>query len=84
MVNLRRNRGNWSQLLATCLKAKIPAEKRQHIILESIRYLSCVSAGINFEPVRDPILIENIMQLAGISSQTVLVTDIDRDSMIAV
>ena len=70
-------------LLATCLKAKILAEKRHHVILEAISDLARVSAGINLEAVRDSILIEHIVQLGGIDSQSVLVADVDRDGAIS-
>jgi hypothetical protein len=45
-------------LPATCLKIEILVEKRHHMVLEAIR--------INFEAVRDSILVENVVQFAGI------------------
>lgn len=55
------------KLLAACLKAKILAEKWHHVILEAISHFTSVSAWINFELVRDPILIENIVQFTRIN-----------------
>jgi hypothetical protein len=43
-------------LPATRLKAKILAEERQHMILETIRYLAGVSTRIDFEGVRDSLV----------------------------
>jgi hypothetical protein len=54
-------------LWAACLKAKILAEKWHHVNLEVISHFTGVSAWINFGLVRDSILIENIMQFAGIN-----------------
>jgi hypothetical protein len=45
-------------LPATYLKTEILVEKRHHMVLEAIR--------INFEAVRDSILVENVVQFAGI------------------
>ena len=60
---------NTSYLLpATCLKTKILVEKRHHMVLEAIRNFTGMSARINFEAVRDSILVENVMQFAGIDA----------------
>ena len=60
--------GPTQSLLAACLKAKILAEKGQHMILEAIRHFAGVSARKNFEAVCDSIFVENIVQLAGIET----------------
>jgi hypothetical protein len=49
------------------------------VILKTIGYLAGVRARVEFEAVYDAILIKNIMQLARIDSQSVLVANIDRD-----
>ncbi len=46
------------------------------MILEAIGDGAGVRARIDLEVVRDPILIENIVQFAGIDTQAVLVTNI--------
>jgi ferritin len=55
-------------LLATWLKAKIAAEKRHHMILEAINYLTRVGPSINFEGICDSIPIKCIVQFASINS----------------
>jgi hypothetical protein len=59
------------------MKTKILAEEGDHVILKTISHLTRVSALIHLEAVRDSVPIENVMQLAGIDSQTVLITHID-------
>jgi len=68
--------------LAARLKAECLAKKREHMILKTVRHLACVSARIHFETIRDSILIKDFVELCGIGSQTVLVTDIDGDRTI--
>ena len=58
------------------------AEKREHVILKAVRHFACVSARINFEAVRDSILIKDFVELYGIDSQTVLVAYIGGDRTI--
>src|SRR5215472_3561657 len=67
---------------AASLKTKILAEEGHHVILKTISHLTRVSALIHFEAVRDSIPFKNVMQLAGIDSQTVLLTHIDRNCVI--
>jgi hypothetical protein len=43
--------------LAARLKTEILAEKEQHMILETVRHFTGVSARENFEGVRDSILV---------------------------
>jgi len=69
-------------LPATCLKTEILVEKRHHTVLEAVCYFTCMIARINFEAVRDSILVENIMQFAGIGAQSVLVAHIECDRTI--
>jgi hypothetical protein len=67
---------------AACREAKILAEKRQDMILETISHPARMSAWIQFKAVRDSILIESIVELGGIGSQTILVTYVNRDRAI--
>ena len=56
--------GRYSQLLfATCLKTQILAEERHYMVLKTIGDLARVRAGIDFKAVRNPVLVENIVQL---------------------
>ena len=68
--------------MAAHLKAEVLAEKRKHMILKAVGHFACVRAGINFETVRDSILIKDFVKLCGIDSQAVLVTYIDGDRTI--
>ena len=54
-------------LLAVRLETEILAEKWQHMILESVGYLACVSPLIDFEAVLDSVVIERTVQLAGVN-----------------
>jgi len=53
-------------LAATRLRTEILAEKRHDVVLETVCYLAGMSARINFEAVDDFVLVENVVQLAGI------------------
>jgi hypothetical protein len=68
--------------LAARLKAEALAEKRQHMILKAVGYFACVRAGINFEAVRDSVLIKSFVKLCGIGSQTVLIAYVHGDCTI--
>jgi hypothetical protein len=54
------------ELLAVRLKTEIPAEKWQHVILESFGYPARVSSLIDLEAVLDSVLVKSIVQLAGV------------------
>jgi hypothetical protein len=60
--------------LAAGLKAKILTKERHHMILKAVGHSARVRTGINFEVVRNSVLIQNFVKLRGIDSQTVLVT----------
>ena len=64
-------------LLAVGLKAEILAEEWHHVILKTVSHCARVRTGINLEAVRDSILVQNIVELAGIDSQTVLVAHVN-------
>ena len=64
-------------LSAACLEAKILAEKRQDMILETISHLAGMSTQIQFKAVRDPILIESSVELGGVDSETILIAYIN-------
>lgn len=70
------------ELTAACLKTEILTEKWHHMILKAVGHSTSVSAGIQFEAVRDPVLIERLVQLDGIDSQAILVSNIDSDRAI--
>src|ERR1035441_1539708 len=75
---VRRDRSIMAVLLhnpltAICREAEILAEKRHHVILESIRNRAGVRAGVDFKTVCDAVVIENRVQLGGIESQSVLI-----------
>jgi hypothetical protein len=63
--------------LAAGLKAKILTEERHHVILKAVGHFACVRAGINFEGVCDPIVVESVVKLCGIDSQAVLIAYIE-------
>src|SRR5581483_611706 len=50
------------------LEAQMLAEKRHHVILEAIGHSAGMRAVIDLEAVREPIFVENVMQLAGIDA----------------
>ena len=52
------------------------------MILETVSDLTCVRSLVHFKTIRNSILIKNVVQLAGIDSQTILITDIDRDGAV--
>jgi len=69
-------------LSANRSETKILAEKWDNVVLEPIGHPTRVSARIYFEDVGDSVVVERIMQLAGVRSQTVLISNIDRDRTI--
>ena len=52
--------------------------------MKAVRHFACMRARINFEAVRDPILVKSFVELCSIDSQAVLVTHIDGDRTIPV
>jgi len=52
------------------------------MILETVSHLACMGPLIHLKAVDDAIRVQNIVQLAGIDSQTILVTHIDRNGAI--
>ena len=69
-------------LLAVSLKTEILTEKWQHVILEPICNGAGVSSLIDLEPVLDAVCVQNIMQLAGVDLQAILIADIKRNSAV--
>src|ERR1035441_2585947 len=69
-------------LLAARLKTEILAEERHNVILKAVSHGAGVRARIDFEAVRDSVLVENIMQLAGIAAQAVLISHVHGDGAI--
>src|ERR1035441_9224101 len=67
---------------ATCLKTEILTEELHHMILEAIRDSAGMSARINFELIRDSILVKNVMQFGGCDAEAVLITDVDRNAVV--
>jgi hypothetical protein len=55
-------------LLTVFTETKILAEERQYVVLKTYRHRAGMSARIHFEAVRDPIFIEDIVQLACINA----------------
>ena len=54
------------KLLTIGLEAEILAEKRHDVILETIGDRAGVGAGINLKSIGDPVLIQDVVELAGI------------------
>src|SRR5271168_1393026 len=63
-------------------KAEVFAEERHNVILKPIRDGASMRARIDFEAVRDSVLIEKIMELAGINAQAVLIAYVHGDGAI--
>src|SRR5579863_8787264 len=69
-------------LRATSAGAEMLAEERQDVILKTVRYRAGMGAMIDLEGVGDSVCIENLVQLARASPQTVLIAHIDGNSLI--
>ena len=69
-------------LVTAVAGTQILAEERHHVILEADRHGAGVGAGIDLEAVGDAVVVEDVVQLAGIDAQAVLVADIHRDGVI--
>jgi hypothetical protein len=54
------------ELLAIRLKTKALTEKWHHMILEAICDSTRVSAVIDFEPVCNSVLVQNVVELVGV------------------
>ena len=52
------------------------------MILDAVSHLAGMRALVDFKAVCDSVRIEDIMQFAGIDSQTILVADIDRNGAV--
>jgi hypothetical protein len=59
---------NLMALLTVFPEAKILAEKRHHIVLETNRHRAGMSALVYFKAVSDAVFIQHIVQLAGINT----------------
>ena len=53
-------------LPTTWLRTEVFAEERHDVVLETVGHLTGMSARIDFEAVYEPVLVENVVQLAGI------------------
>jgi hypothetical protein len=53
-------------LAAARMKTESPAEKRHHLILETVGHLTRVRALIHLEDVSDSVPVEDFVQLAGV------------------
>jgi len=67
------------EVIGSSPESRVFGQKREHMIMKTVRHLARVSARIHFEAICDSILIKNFVELYGIGSQTVLVTHIDGD-----
>src|ERR1022692_2852573 len=76
------SRSECCSLTAICREAEILAEEWQHVVLESIGDCTDMRAGVNLKAVRDPIVIEDGVQLGSIESQSVLIAHIHRDGAV--
>ena len=63
-------------------EAEILAEERHHVILKTIRHGAGVRARIDLEAVGDSVFIEDVMQLAGIGAQAILVAHVHGDGTV--
>lgn len=69
-------------LLAVSLKTEILTEKWQHVILESIGDGADMRAGIDFEAVRDAVVVKDSVEFASVDAQAILIADVNRDSAV--
>src|SRR4051812_8423240 len=77
-ADYRRRRGTYAKttLLAGFTATEILAEKRYDKILESARDRTRVGSGIDFEGIRDPVAVHNVVQLFDVRPQTILIADV--------
>src|SRR3954470_14602429 len=64
------------------LERQRPAEERHDVLLKPNRHVARVGSRVDLERVRDPVLIEHVVQLSGVDAQPVLIADVDRDGAI--
>ena len=69
-------------LLAFFESTEIFTKERQNVILKPVRNSTGMGAVIDFKNVRNTVIIENIVQLAGIDSEPVLVSYVNRDTVV--
>src|SRR5689334_23179514 len=65
------------------LERQRAAEERDDMFLEAHGNIARVRPRIDVERIRDAVLIEGVVQPAGIDAQAVLVADVDRDGPIS-
>jgi len=59
-------------------EAQVLTEERHHVVLKAIRHRAGVRALINLKTIRNPISIEDFVQLSGIDAQSILIPEIFR------
>src|SRR5512146_2418594 len=69
-------------LLTGGFEAKILAEKRHYVILETISHSARVRALVNLKAVRNSIRIQNVVKFGGVGLQTILVAHVNRNCSI--
>jgi hypothetical protein len=66
------------------LEAQILAEELHHMVLEAIAQVVGVCARVLLERVCDAVLVQHRVQLRGIDTQAILITDVQRDGAVVV
>src|SRR5664280_286643 len=69
-------------LAAAFLRAQVLAEERHDVVLEAVGHGAGVGAVIDLEAVGDAVARENVVKLAGVDAQAVLVANIHGDGAI--
>jgi hypothetical protein len=70
------------EFLAAILKAQVLAEERQNVVLKAVGDRAGVRAGKDLEGVGDAVAIENVVELAGVDAQAILITNVNGDCLV--
>ena len=69
-------------LPAIVARTEIAIEELHHVILKAIGYRAGVRTVVDLKAIGESVIVQDIVQLAGVEPQAVLVADVDRDAAI--
>src|SRR5579875_2729802 len=72
-----------SALLATILRAQVPAEEWDHVVLKAVGNVTGMGTVVNIKAVFDAVVIEDLVELDHVEPQPSLVAYVERDRAVS-